>query len=67
MSVRVQDLTDQTGNAEPHPILFCECCGGEYSANRSDYSFQYPDVHVFECCDEPMTLVTKQIVYRKVR
>jgi hypothetical protein len=53
--VTVADLRD---NYDGHVFLFCECCGGEYSATRGDY-WQKPVTEVFACCDEPMRLVRK--------
>ena len=41
-------------------ILYCSCCGAEYSGNAGDY-WNLPDDHVFVCeyCDVEMELVTK--------
>ena len=65
MSVKVSDLKDQTGVAGPHPILYCTCCGGEYSANASDY-FMHPSNYTFKCCRRNMKLVVKRINYQEV-
>lgn len=64
MTVRVRDLKDQTGTHD-NSILYCECCGGEYSANSGDY-FLYPANHIFTCCEEEMKLVVKRMVYQEV-
>ena len=61
---RVKDLKDQTLTND-HAILFCNICDAEYSANAGDYWNYSPD-HEFICCDEPMQLVTKQIIYEPV-
>jgi len=63
--VRVKDLKDQIGTARPRPLLLCRECGAEYSANAGDY-WDSPDEHVFECCGEPMELVTRRTVYEPV-
>jgi hypothetical protein len=63
--VKVSDLKDQIGMNEPRPILMCTCCGAQYSANKGDYFMHSPD-HTFECCDEPMVLATKRVVYTEV-
>lgn len=64
--ITINDLEDQTGKPGPHLILFCGCCGGEYSANRSDY-FWATTNYVFKCCDKPLELVKKQTVYEPVK
>lgn len=63
--VKKKDLKDQTGMVGPRPILVCDCCGAEYSANAGDY-FMENDEHVFTCCDEPLTLMVKKITYEPV-
>jgi 5-methylcytosine-specific restriction endonuclease McrA len=65
MSVTVEDLPELIGAPGPRPLLLCRCCGGEFSANKSDY-FWMPAGDVFECCEcgEPLELVTKHVVYR---
>jgi hypothetical protein len=63
--VRVKDLKDQIGKPGPHPFLKCLCCGAEYSSNKGDYFMSSPE-HVFECCDEPMTLCIKRVEYIEV-
>ena len=62
--ITVDDLKDQTGSG-PHPILYCEFCESEFSANKGDY-FMHPFDHVFMCCGENMHLVDKVVVYRRV-
>lgn len=64
MPVTVNDLKEQTG-AGPHPILVCLDCGAEYSANLGDY-FLVPPTHVFTCCDVPMELRVKRVIYEEV-
>jgi hypothetical protein len=64
--VKVSDLKDQIGMNGPRPFLMCYCCGAEYSANKGDY-FMHPSDHTFECCDEPMVLVIKYMMYAEVR
>lgn len=63
--VTVADLKDQVGKPGPHPNLYCECCGSEYSANAGDY-FMHPHDYIFECCDEPMVLAIKHTTYERV-
>lgn len=63
--ITVKDLPElqflQDSN-DPNPFLFCEVCGGHYSATKGDYFWKDED-EVFECCDEPMRLVTSTITY----
>jgi len=58
---------DWIGNVEPiRPILYCDSCGGEWSATPGDY-FMLPADYVFKCntCGGvPMRLVTKRTVYQ---
>lgn len=63
--ITVNDLQDQTGKDDPHPILICIDCGAEHSANKADY-FMYSNTFPFICCSEPMKLVIKRIVYEEV-
>lgn len=65
MAVKVSDLKDQIGTSD-RTILYCGCCGGEYSANKGDY-FMYKKDHVFKCCDNDMMLMKKNIVYTLVK
>lgn len=61
--ITVTDLPSLTGSgANPTPFLYCEGCGSHYSANADDY-FWKPADDVFECCGEPMRLVTAKTVY----
>ncbi len=62
MPVQVKDLKDQTGTAEPRPILHCQICNSEYSANKGDY-FPYAEDHVLTCCEQPLELVVKKVVF----
>lgn len=55
-AVTVGDLTDQTGTAGPHSILYCDRCGAVNSANAGDYQDWDKD-HVFVCCGRNMRLV----------
>jgi hypothetical protein len=57
--IRVADLKDQTGMLEPRPILYCDGCGSECSANKSDYCCCSPETAMW-CmyCDQPFKLVT---------
>lgn len=64
--VMTKDLKDQIGIKGVRPLLKCWVCGQESSANKGDY-FNYRPDHVFTCCDEPMLLVTKEIVYKEVK
>lgn len=70
MAVRVRDLPEQdrshqeitrpdgsTYHLEGRPVfLYCDTCGGEYSATRGDYFLRAPD-HVMRCCKRPLRLV----------
>lgn len=58
----VNDLKEQTGVSGPHPVLLCTCCDASYSANKSDY-FMYPGDYVFKCCDKPMVLAVRNVIY----
>ena len=64
-SVKVSDLKDQTGVPGPHPFLYCECCGSSFSSNAGDY-FTYPHDHVFTCCEQPVRLCKKILIYEDV-
>ncbi len=66
MAVKVSDLKEQTGVPGPHPILYCPSCGGEYSANKSDY-FMHSATHVFKCCRRNLKLVQKTTTYVQVK
>lgn len=46
MSVQCKDLLDAPKDA----FLFCDMCGGHYSANAADY-WDVKEDHIFECCD----------------
>lgn len=59
------DLPDGGHVEAQQPVLYCEWCGGEYSANPSDY-FAAPPDRVLECCEEPLRLVLKRTVYEDV-
>lgn len=60
---RVKDPKDQIGmHIAARPILYCPNCGAEQSANAGDYWDRSPD-HTFTCCNEPMRLVCKSVVY----
>jgi hypothetical protein len=58
MSIKVSDLKNQTAVPGPHPSLYCDCCGSQYSANKGDY-FNHPEDYTFTCCGENMRLVKK--------
>jgi len=61
--ITVADLKDQIGPG-PHPILYCDNCGDEHSANAADYCFNHRPTYQFFCCDQqPMRLVRKEIHY----
>jgi hypothetical protein len=63
MPITVKDLPDLTGtDTQPEPFLYCEACGTHCSANVNDY-FCKPADDVFECCGEPMRLVTAKTTY----
>lgn len=64
--VQVKDLPDLFGKRGVRPMLYCELCGAENSADKGDY-FNLPPDFVFECCGEPMELVTKHTIYRKAQ
>lgn len=66
MSFTVDDLKDQTTTPGPHPVLYCEACGGTYSANAGDY-FDRKSGVPFLCCEEPMRLVYVRTVYEDVK
>lgn len=64
--ITVDKLQDQCGKPGPRPVLYCERCGGEYSANRGDY-FWMRSNEIIMCCDKlSMKLVMKKIVYEEV-
>jgi hypothetical protein len=48
------------------PLLLCDVCGEEASAHAGDYFYMDPS-GVFECCEQPMRLVTKHVTYRAWR
>ena len=74
--LRVKDLQNQIGTKEPHPLLYCYRCGNEYSANAGDYWAASPDT-VLRCstpdaafggeCEMPLRLVTKRLIYTRVK
>ena len=64
--VRVRDLKDQTGVPGPRPILLCDVCGMECSANAGDYWNVEPE-RVFRHDGRPLCLVTKHTVYRRAK
>jgi hypothetical protein len=59
--VTVGDLPDLLGMTIS-PFLYCEICGGQYSANAGDY-WDRPKDQVMACCGEPMRLVVKQVKF----
>jgi hypothetical protein len=63
--VKVKDLPDLFGAAQPHPMLLCEQCFSQFSANKGDY-FMHPKDYVFTCCGENMRLVRKVVRYEDV-
>ncbi len=65
--VRVGDLKDLPKTPGLPPILHCERCGSESSANPSDY-LMLPDEHIFTCakCKVFLELVTRRVVYERV-
>lgn len=78
MAIRVKDLPKpaegrtitmadgSTAHIESQqPLLYCECCGNESSANPGDYWDANPET-VFSCCGEPMRLVRKVVQYSDV-
>jgi len=46
-------------------IQYCATCHGEYSANPADYWDAAPETPL-TCCDRPVRLVTRAIVYTEV-
>jgi hypothetical protein len=61
------ELEDQTNNMSyPRPLLYCYVCDSEYSAHRGDYFMHNPNEKIL-CCGEPMSLVTKQVTYRRIK
>jgi hypothetical protein len=73
--VHVSDLADQIINQSRRgELLLCQVCGSESSANKADYCFlsesglrPMSDDFIFQCCGEPLQLVTKRIVYDPVK
>ena len=63
--IAVADLKDQILTND-RSLLYCDMCGAEFSANAGDY-WNLPKTHVFTCCDKPMLLVTKRVVYEEVK
>ncbi len=63
--ITVADLKEQTDTPEPRPVLHCFACGEDFSANKGDY-FNRPETYPFFCCDKPMELATKRVVYEPV-
>lgn len=63
--VTVGDLKDHIGMKGPRPVLYCSICHQESSAHKGDY-FMLSNDFVFKCCDEPMWLVRKEVVYYKL-
>lgn len=55
-AIRVQDLPALVGTDKPRPLLFCEKCGGEYSAERGDYFMLPPDAPM-ACCRRLLRMV----------
>lgn len=53
------------GYVEPvRPLLFCRCCGNEYSASPGDYWNATPnDVLTCDDCGEPLELARKLIAF----
>lgn len=47
-------------------IMHCTVCGGEYSANYSDYFMLTDPKHEFKCCSKVMELVIKQTIYASI-
>lgn len=62
--VKVKHLKSYIGKAGPRPILYCFCCGSEYSADAGDY-FLCPPEEILKCCDLDLELVYKRTVYEK--
>lgn len=50
----------------PNAILFCRHCGAICSANPQDY-FWVADRYPFFCCDRPMMLATRKIVFEEIK
>ena len=50
-------------------LLYCPCCGGEFSSNPSDYFYLQAD-DVMTCSEdcefEPLQLVKKVVSYKQV-
>lgn len=63
MSVTIKTLEDSGSNSSN--LLYCSCCGSEYSANPSDYSFWMRADVVFTCQNEECGGVELELV-RKV-
>jgi len=64
--VQVKDLKEQIGMNGPRPILYCNVCGAQYSANAGDY-WNRPGNTELLCCDEPMQLVIKKIIFEPIQ
>jgi transcription initiation factor IIE alpha subunit len=64
MAVTVQDLEAKAGQGN---ILYCPCCGNEYSADAGDYFWMNRD-EVFTCeeCEDELELVQKRTSYVRV-
>lgn len=65
---KVKDLQEHPISVEidfSRNILFCRRCGGEYSANASDYFLNSPELEL-KCCAEPLELVYKKTTYEPV-
>lgn len=63
MGVTVQILEEKGKGA----ILYCSCCGAEYSADASDYFWMDPDeIFMCETCEEELSLVKKQTSYTPI-
>jgi hypothetical protein len=62
MTVRVRDLP---ATAPYGTLLWCQTCGGEYSATQGDYFLRVPD-SILTCCEQPLELVFKQTVFTPV-
>jgi len=63
--IRVKDLKDQLGMSGSRPFLYCYVCGQEASAHKGDYFMLSKDA-ILTCCEEPMVLMEKVTVYRRV-
>jgi len=44
-------------------MLLCFDCFSEYSASYDDY-FYLPNTHIFTCCNEIMSIVKKETIYK---